>query len=83
MLVVFDEEAVDGDVVAVDDEAVEADVFGPADAGAVIGAPDPGVVDEGVVAVDLEIDVGAADACAAYAEEDVAEGDGVVDVAGG
>ena len=53
LLVVFDEEAVDGDVVAVDDEAVLAGVAGPSDVGAVIGAPDPGVVDDGVVAVDL------------------------------
>ncbi len=49
LLVVLDEEAVDGDVVAVDDEAVIAEVAGPADAVAVIGAPDPGVVDDGVV----------------------------------
>ena len=52
LLVVLDEEAVGGDVVAVDDEAVVAEVAGPADAGAVIGAPDPGVVDDGVVGVD-------------------------------
>ena len=77
LLVVLDEEAVDGDVVAVDDEAVVAEVFVPADAVAVVGAPDPGVVDEGVVGVDFEIDVGAADAGAADAEEDVAEGDGI------
>ena len=83
LLVVFDEEAVDGDVVAVDDEAVVAEVLVPADAGAVVGAPDPGVVDEGVVGVDLEVDVGAADAGAADAEEDVAEGDGVLLVSGG
>ena len=31
----------------------------PADARAVVGAPDPGVVDDGVVAVDLEVDDGA------------------------
>ena len=49
----FDEETVDGDVVAVDYEAVGAEVAGPSDTGAVIGAPDPCVVDDGVVAVDL------------------------------
>ncbi len=30
-----------------------AGVAGPADSGAVVGAPDPGVIDDGVVAVDL------------------------------
>ena len=82
LLVVLDEEAVDGDVVAVDDEAVCAGVGGPTDAGAVIGAPDPGVVDDGVVAVDLEVVAGAADAGAAYAEEDVVERDRVLCVGG-
>ena len=54
----------------------------PADAGAVIGAPDPGVVDDGVVAVDLQVAHGAADACAADAEEDIVERDGIFGVAG-
>ena len=54
----------------------------PADAGAVIGAPDPGVVDDGVVAVDRRLTVGAPDAGAADAEEDIVEGDGIVCVAG-
>ncbi len=53
LLMMFDEEPVDSDVVAVDDEAVVAGVLVPANAGAVIGAPDPGVIDDGVVAVDL------------------------------
>ena len=57
LLVMLDEEAVGGDVVAVDDQAVVAEILVPADAGAVIGAPDPGVIDDGVVAVDLEIDL--------------------------
>ena len=57
LLMMLDEEAVDGDVVAVDDEAVGAEVAGPADAGAVVGAPDPGVIDDGVVGVDAEIDL--------------------------
>ena len=62
LLVMLDEEAVGGDVVAIDDEAIVAEVAGPADAGAVIGAPDPGVVDDGVVAVDAQVDL-----CPAYA----------------
>ena len=53
LLVVFNEEAVDGDVVAINNEAVSAGVAGPSDAGAMIGAPDPGVVNNSVVAVYL------------------------------
>ena len=53
LLVVLDEETVDGDVFAVDDEAVLAGVAAPADSGSVVGAPDPRVVNDGVVAVDL------------------------------
>ena len=82
LLVVFHEEAVDGDVVAVDDEAVVAEILVPADAGAVVGAPDPGVIDDGVVAVDFQIDSGAADACAADAEEDIVERDRILCVVG-
>ncbi len=82
LLVVLDEEAVDGDVVGVDEEAVAAEVLVPADALAVVGAPDPGVVDEGVVAVDLEIDTRATYACATDTEEDVVEGDGIASVMG-
>ena len=55
LLVVLDEETVGGDVVAVDHQAVVAEVAGPANAVAMIGAPDPGVVDDGVVAVDAQI----------------------------
>ena len=57
-------------------------VGGPTDAGTVIGAPDPGVVDDGVVAVDLEVVPSAADASTAYAEEDVVERDRVLCVGG-
>ena len=80
LLVMLDEEAIDGDVVAVDDEAIVADVLVPADAGAVVGAPDPGVIDDGVVAVDFEIDLGAANARSADAEEDIVEADGILGV---
>jgi hypothetical protein len=83
LLVVFNEKAVDGDVVAIDDETVCTGVAGPADAGAMIGAPDPGVIDDGVVAVDFEIYLGAPDAGTPYAEEDVVERDGIPGVAGG
>ncbi len=82
LLVVFDEEAVGGDIVAVDDQSVGGGVGVPADACAVVGAPDPCVVDDGVVGVDVEVDLRATDACSAYAEEDVVEGDGISIVAG-
>ncbi len=47
-----------------------------------IGAPDPGVVDDGVVAVDFEIDYGATDSGASDAEEYIVEGDGIFCVSG-
>ena len=74
----LDEETIGGDVVAVDDEAVVAEVAGPADAGAVIGAPDPGVVDDGVVGVDEQVDLGAAHAGSADAEEDIVQEDRIL-----
>ena len=76
----LDEETVGRDVVAVDDEAVVAEIACPSDAFAVIGAPDPGVVDDGVVAVDAQIDLGAAYAGSADAEEDVVEEVGILRV---
>src|SRR6266851_469999 len=83
LLVVFDEEAVDRDVIAVDYEAVCAGVAGPSDAGAMIGAPYPGVFYDGVVAVDLEIDYGAANAGSSDAEKDIEERDRIFCVADG
>jgi hypothetical protein len=63
---VLDEQAVRGHVVAVDDHAVAAGVGGPplgvGEAfDPVVGPPDPGVVDQHVVAVDLESGAGPAD----------------------
>ncbi len=63
LLVVFDEETVGDDVVSVDDEAVGADVRVPAYTGTVVGAPDPGMVDDGVVGVDLEVAYRATGSC--------------------
>ena len=82
LLVMLDEEPVGSDVVGVDDEAVGAGVRIPANAGSVIGTPDPGVVDDGVVGVDLKVDYGTADAGTADAEEDVMKGDGIFFVGG-
>ena len=79
LLEVLDEEAGRRHVVAVDDDAVAAGVGVPAlgVAGealdAVVGAPHPGVVDQHVVAVDLERDVGLADVRAADAEVHVGQ----------
>ena len=80
LLMVLDEEAVGSDVVSIDNEAVVAEVAGPANAVAVIGAPDPGVVDDGVVGVDDQVDLGAAHACSTDAEEDVVKEDGIFSV---
>ena len=73
LLMMFDEETVGRDVVAIDDETIVAEVAGPSDAGAVIGSPDPSVVDDGVAGIDEEVDLCAAYACSAVAEEDVVE----------
>ncbi len=54
----------------------------PAHPGAVIGAPYPGVINDGVVAVDAQIHLGATHAGAADAEEDVVKADGILGVAG-
>ena len=77
-LEVLDEQAGRGHVVAVDDGAVAAGVGAPAlgvgeALDAVVGAPHPGVVDEHVVAVDLERDVGLADVRPADAEVHVGQ----------
>jgi hypothetical protein len=52
----------------------------PADALAVIGAPDPGVVDERAVGVDAQVHVGLAHVGASDAEEYVVERDGIAAV---
>ena len=61
LLEVLDEEPRRRDVVAVDDDAVVGGVARQPDAVAVVGAPHPGVVDQHVVAVDLERGAGPAD----------------------
>src|ERR1700721_1900801 len=73
LLMMLDEEAVCGDAIAVDYDAVGARVQIPANAGAMVGAPDPGVIDDGVVRVDAQVDDCAAHACSADAEENVGE----------
>src|SRR5580698_4836522 len=78
----LDKETIGGDVVAVHYQAVRAGVCVPADVGSVISAPDPSVVDDGVVAVDLEIDDSATGTGSTNTEEDVVEGDGIFFVIG-
>ena len=73
LLVMFHEQTVHGDVVSVNDKAVGAGIAQPAHAGPVIGAPDPGVIDDGVAAVDFEIDYRAAYPGPANAEENVVQ----------
>lgn len=85
-LEVFVEEAVDSDIVAVCDEAVVGGVDVPTDgvSDAMVGAPNPEVVANDVVAVDFEgcVDMGFPWDEATDAEEHVGEDDGVFDVAG-
>jgi len=67
----FDKKSIDGDIVAIDNQAVGAQVLVPAHAGPMIGAPDPGVIDDGVVAVDFQICRWCANGCATVAEKDI------------
>src|SRR5690606_18001259 len=80
---VLDEQAGGEHVVAVDDHAVVAAVGLPADAVAVVGAPHPGVVDDGVPGVDHHGGGGPAGARAADPDEHVLHGDGVGRVVAG
>src|ERR1035437_1106892 len=73
LLMVLDKEAVDGDVVAIDHQPAGAGIALPAHAGAVVGAPDPGVIDNGIVAVYREVDGRAAHPGTAHPEEDIVE----------
>lgn len=70
----LDEQAGGEDVVAVDHQTVVGPVGLPADALAVVGAPDPGVVDDDVVAVDHDGVGREAGARAADADEHVLHG---------
>src|SRR6185503_10609050 len=50
LLVMLNEQAVGGDVVAVDHQAIGAHVGVPSHSGAAVSTPDPGMVDDGVAA---------------------------------
>ena len=81
LLVVLDKQAVGRHVVAVDDHTCIGGVDRRADAVAVVGAPGPGVVQDGVVAVDLEAHRRLAGGGAADPEEHVLQGRRVIRVA--
>src|SRR6202041_2432698 len=71
LLVVLDEQAVGGHVVAVDPQAGVGGVVGPANAGAVVGPPGPDVIQDHVRAVDHQAVGGPAGRRAADPEEHV------------
>src|SRR5665647_3159962 len=71
LLEVLDEQTGRGHIVAVDDETGVGGVDSPPDTLAVVGAPGPDVVQDDVVAVDLERDGRLAGVRSADAEEDV------------
>src|SRR6185369_14166638 len=79
LLVMLDEQAGRGDVVAVDDDAVAAGVDIPADRSwhAVVGAPGPEVVDQHVVTVDLEGHVSLANVRSTDPEVHIADRGGI------
>ncbi|PAV67663.1 hypothetical protein WR25_18011 [Diploscapter pachys] len=78
-LEMLDEQAIAGDVIPVDDEAVRRPAFVPADvdaaavAIAVVGAPDPEMVADDMVAVDFQTGPGVPHGSPADAEEEIGE----------
>ena len=78
----FHKKAIGCDVVAVDDQPVRAGIAGPTDTCPVISAPDPSVVHDSVITVDLKIAYRAAYASAADAEKDIVERDRILYMTG-
>src|SRR5579872_3452253 len=78
LLVMFDQQAVNGDVVSVDHESVRAGIAGPAYAVAVVGTPYPGVVDDHVVAIDAQVLLRAAHSGPANAEKHIVQNDRIL-----
>jgi hypothetical protein len=71
LLMMFYEQAISSDVIPVDDEAVGAGIAGPTHTRPVIGAPDPGVINNGIAAVDFKIDQRAPHSSPADAKENI------------
>src|ERR1019366_8866509 len=84
LLVMFDKQTVDGDVVPIHDQPVRTGIDFPAHAlvHAVVRAPDPGVIHDRVAAIDPQVDRRAPRRGAAHPEENVMEGSRVAHVAG-
>src|SRR5262245_33310466 len=84
LLEVLDEEAIGGDVVAVHHHAVRGGVDVPAHRSgiAVVGAPEPDVVNQCIVAVDLQTDAGPARGRSSDANEQVVDCDRIGSVVG-
>src|ERR1700678_2917880 len=82
LLMMFDEQTVDRHAITIHHQSVRAGIEVPPYSGSMICAPYPSVVDDGVVAVDLQVDPCAANRRAAYPEKDIVKGDRVLAAAG-
>ena len=69
----LDEQAIRGHPVTVDHQAILAYVVGPANMSAMIRPPDPGVIDDGIVCIDLEVPDCLTRIGAAVTEEDIGQ----------
>ncbi len=56
LLVMLDKQTVNRDIVAIDDESVCAGIAGPTHPRAVVRTPDPGMIHNGVVTIDPQVD---------------------------
>ena len=69
----LDKQPINRHSVAVDDQPVVARVLAPADAIAMVGAPQPEVVPHHIIGVNLQTTLGAAGGRPAHAHEDVVQ----------
>src|SRR5271170_2498145 len=73
LLVMLNQQTVSGDVIAIYHQAVLAEVVRPTDVGAVVGAPDPGVIDDRVIGIDFKIPDSFAHGSATLAKEHICQ----------
>src|SRR5260370_42435079 len=73
----LNEQAIDGDVITIHNKTVRTDIAAPAHPVAVISAPDPGVIDDRVVAVYRQVSRCSAHPGAPYSGKNIIERDGV------
>src|SRR5260370_30714245 len=78
----LNEQAIDGDVITIHNKTVRTDIAAPAHPVAVISAPDPGVIDDRVVAVYRQVSRCSAHPGAPYSGKNIIERDGVFCVTG-